>query len=88
MAENSTKTDVRKLRKKLRQIEHLERLERDFTQEEYEKVSFAVASFTDLSKKTFERTHEFTIQLKTKFTNILKLCLLLFVIVALFVNSN
>lgn len=38
MAENSARVEVRKLRKKLRQIENLEKLERDLTPEEYTKV--------------------------------------------------
>lgn len=38
MAAAASQSEIRKLRKKLRQIENLERLERDLTQEEREKV--------------------------------------------------
>ena len=38
LTDSASQGEIRKLRKKLRQIEHLERLERDLTQEEREKV--------------------------------------------------
>lgn len=37
-ARTSAALEIRKLRKKLRQIEHLERLEREWTDDEYDKV--------------------------------------------------